>query len=63
MLTIGILHAVTVTVLPLIALVSNSTRAGRPLPRWVVVVLVVLGVAIGFQLLNTLIGLLAMGFS
>lgn len=62
-LTIGILHAVTVTALPLVALVSNSTRTGRPLPRWVVVLLVVLGVGIGFQLVNTLIGLVAMGLS
>jgi type VI protein secretion system component VasF len=34
--------------LPLVALVSNSTHAGRKLPRWVVVLLVLAGLAVGF---------------
>jgi hypothetical protein len=57
-LVIGILHAVTITVLPVVALVSNSTRLGRPLPKWLVVVLVLGGVGVGVLLLNALIGAL-----
>jgi hypothetical protein len=45
-LTMGLLHAATIMMLPVIALVSNSTRVGRKLPRWVVVILVLLGVGL-----------------
>jgi hypothetical protein len=34
LLTMGLLHAVTLVVLPLVALVHNCTQHGRPLPRW-----------------------------
>jgi hypothetical protein len=37
----GLLHAVTFVVLPFVALVDNSTRQGRRLPRWFVVLGVV----------------------
>jgi hypothetical protein len=47
-LTMGLLHAVTIMILPLIALVSNSTRVGRKLPRWVVALLVLMAVGAGF---------------
>ncbi|MGI9645587.1 MAG: hypothetical protein ACR2O6_09795 [Ilumatobacteraceae bacterium] len=57
-LVMGLLHAVTITVLPVVALVSNSTRLGRPLPRWLVVLLVIAGAGIGFVLANALIGAL-----
>ena len=57
-LVMGILHAVTITVLPVVALVSNSTRLGRPLPKWLVVLLVLAGVGVGFVLVNALIGAL-----
>lgn len=57
-LVMGMLHAVTITVLPVVALVSNSTRLGRPLPKWLVVVLAVAGVVVGFLLVNALIGAL-----
>lgn len=56
LLVMGLLHAVTITVLPVVALVSNSTRLGRPLPKWLVVVLALAGVAIGFVLVMALIG-------
>jgi hypothetical protein len=46
-LTMGLLHAATIITLPLIALVSNSTRVGRKLPRWVVVLLVLMGLGVG----------------
>lgn len=47
LLAMGILHAATLVVLPLVALVHNSTRRGRALPGWLRaggVVLLVLGV-------------------
>ncbi len=40
-LVMGLLHAVTFVVLPFVALVDNSTRHGRRLPRWFVVLGVV----------------------
>jgi len=58
-LVMGILHAVTIIVLPVVALISNSTRVGRPLPRWLVVILVIATVPIALQTLLALIGLLA----
>ncbi len=58
-LVMGILHAVTIIVLPVVALVSNSTRVGRALPRWLVVLLVIATVPILLQTLLALIGLLA----
>lgn len=57
-LVMGLLHAVTIGVLPVVALVSNSTRLGRPLPKWIVVVLVLAGLGVGFLLVNALIGAL-----
>ena len=56
LLTMGLLHAATIMTLPLIALVSNSTRVGRKLPRWVVGILVLVGLGIGFFGLQALIG-------
>ena len=58
-LVMGILHAVTIIVLPVVALISNSTRVGRALPRWLVVILVIASVPILLQTLLGLIGLLA----
>jgi hypothetical protein len=58
-LVMGILHAVTIMVLPVVALISNSTRVGRALPRWLVVLLVIATVPILLQTLLALIGLLA----
>lgn len=57
-LVMGLLHAVTIMVLPVVALVFNSTRLGRPLPRWLVVVLVLAGVGVGFVFVNALLGAL-----
>ncbi|HUS42318.1 MAG TPA: hypothetical protein VMY16_06600 [Ilumatobacteraceae bacterium] len=56
LLTMGLLHAATIMALPLIALVSNSTRVGRKLPRWVVAILVLVGLGVGFFGLQALIG-------
>jgi hypothetical protein len=41
LLAMGVLHAATIMTLPVVALIANSTRSGRPLPRWLTVVLVV----------------------
>ncbi len=41
LLTMGLLHATTIMTLPVVALIANSTRRGRPLPRWLAVVLVI----------------------
>ena len=56
LLIMGLLHAATIMVLPLVALVSNSTRVGRQLPRWVVVLLVVVGIGVGLLGVQALIG-------
>lgn len=37
LLVMGLLHALTIMVLPAVALVDNATRSLRPLPRWLVV--------------------------
>jgi hypothetical protein len=55
-LIMGLLHAATIMTLPLIALVSNSTRVGRHLPRWVVVLLVLIGIGVGLLGAQALIG-------
>jgi hypothetical protein len=57
-LVMGLLHAVTIMALPVVALVSNSTRVGRKLPRWLMVILVLAGLAIGGLSLMALAGLL-----
>jgi len=54
----GLLHALTIMVLPVVALISNSTRTGRKLPRWMTVILAVVGVWGAAQLLLLLMGLL-----
>ena len=41
LLTMGLLHAATIMTLPVVALIANSTRRGRPLPRWLFIVLVI----------------------
>ena len=49
LLAMGLLHALTLVALPVVALVFNSTRAGTKLPRWLVVILIVVGVLIAIQ--------------
>lgn len=57
-LVMGLLHAVTIVVLPVVALISNSTRVGRSLPRWLVVVLLLAAIPIALQVFMALVGLL-----
>jgi hypothetical protein len=59
LLIMGLLHAATIMTLPLIALVSNSTRVGRKLPRWVVALLVLAGIGVGLLGFQALIGAIA----
>lgn len=62
-LLIGVLHAMTMMALPLVALVSNSNRRSRPLPRFVVVLIVIGGLVLGFVMLQAIGGLIAIGSS
>jgi hypothetical protein len=52
------MHGLTLVALPLVALVFNSTRAGGKLPRWLTVVLVVVGILIAAGALGAALGLL-----
>jgi len=57
----GLLHALTIMALPVVALVSNSTRVGRALPRWLVVVIVIVGLGVAMNLILPMLGILAGG--
>ncbi len=56
LLVMGLLHSITIVALPVVALISNSTRVGRPLPRWLVIVLILLAVTLGPPMLMMMIG-------
>ena len=60
-LTMGLLHAATIMTLPVVALISNSTRVGRALPRWLVIVLVLVGGLGGLFAVWAIIGLSVAG--
>lgn len=57
LLSIGLLHASTIMALPVVALVSNSTRVDRELPRWLVFVLVLVGCVLGLFIFRAVVGL------
>lgn len=50
LLMMGVMHAVTLIVLPLVALIFNSTRVGAKLPRWVTALLIIGGIVALLQL-------------
>jgi hypothetical protein len=54
----GVLHAATIIVLPFLALISNSTRLGRPLPKWLSVFLIIGAAWLGVQALFALVAAL-----
>lgn len=56
LLAMGLMHAVTFMVLPLVALVFNSTNARRALPRWVTLALIVGGALASLMVLFMLLG-------
>jgi hypothetical protein len=60
-LTMGLLHAATIMTLPLVALVSNSTRVGRALPRWLVITLMLVAVPLGLIVLWVIVGVSVAG--
>jgi hypothetical protein len=59
LLVMGLLHALTIMVLPVVALISNSTRVGRKLPRWLVVALIPVGIGVAMMATMGLVGLVA----
>ncbi len=61
LLLIGLLHTMTMMALPLVALVSNSTRRSRKLPRFAVALIVIGGVVLGFVTLQLVAGVIAIG--
>jgi hypothetical protein len=61
LLIMGLLHAATIMTLPVVALVANSTRRGRPLPRWLAVVLVIGAAMAGLFALWSIAGLVIGG--
>jgi hypothetical protein len=60
-LTMGLMHAATIMTLPIVALVSNSTRVDRRLPRWLTVALVVVGGLLALVSLWMIVGLSVAG--
>jgi hypothetical protein len=62
-LLMGVLHAVTLFILPMVALVHNSTRRGRALPRWLRNLGVILVIFTLWQLVGALVLLLLIGTS
>jgi len=61
LLLIGLLHAMTMMALPLVALVSNSTRRSRKLPRFAVALIAIGGVVLSFVTLQLIAGVIAVG--
>ncbi len=43
LLVLGVLHAAMLFVLPIVALIANATRRGLPVPRWIGLLMVLVG--------------------
>lgn len=61
LMAMGILHAVTFLVLPVAGVAWRAATTRRPMPRWVVVGLVVVALPAAFLVVNLLLGLIAIG--
>lgn len=61
LLLMGLLHAVTFMVLPLLGLVFTAVWRQLPLPRWVNVLLVLFALGVGLQLLDILFVVVNLG--
>ena len=61
LIIMGLLHAVTVMLLPFVALISNSTRAGKPLPKWLSIVLTVGAAWVAVQLVLSIMAVFTIG--
>ena len=46
LLIVGLLHALTIAALPMVALIDNSTRARKPLPRSTIAIAVLVGITV-----------------
>ena len=62
LMAMGLLHAVTILVLPLVGLVFTAVWRQRRLPRWVNLLLLIVGVATAGWVLQTSLGIVSMGF-
>jgi hypothetical protein len=58
LLIVGLLHGTTLMTLPLVALVSNSTRRRRRLPRFVTIILVIAALGTSLFMALAFVGLL-----
>lgn len=61
LLAMGVLHATTFLALPMVGVIWRAATTGRPMPRWVLVLLVVVGVPASFVLGVELVGLVLLG--
>ncbi len=61
LLAMGLLHGATFLALPLVGVVWTAATSGRPMPRWVVVLMAVMAVPAGLLLLNLLVGIVVSG--
>ncbi len=61
LLVMGILHGATFLALPVVGVVWRAARTGRPMPRWVLVLLLLAGVPVVLLLANALVGLVLVG--
>lgn len=50
LLALGVLHATTLFVLPLIAFVDNATRTGKSIPKWIALVLLLIAFGVTFAM-------------
>lgn len=65
-LIMGVLHMMTIALLPLVALVSNATRTGRALPRWIIGLLILIGLDLlsaGLLVVPGIMGMVLQGAS
>lgn len=63
LLVMGILHGLTFLALPVVGVVFRAATTGRPMPRWVLVLLILAGVPVLLVAGNALLGLLLVGVS
>lgn len=61
LLAMGVLHGTTFLALPFVGVVRTAATTGRPLPRWVWVLMAVIAVPVGVFLLNLLVGIVVGG--
>jgi hypothetical protein len=60
-LAMGLLHGATFLALPVVGVVWTSATTGRPMPRWVAVLVAVIAVPVGLVVANLVVGLVVVG--